>query len=37
MLRYDELHPSERASEIVAEHFLGVVDGVSRYGTYLES
>ncbi|KAF6813727.1 acetyl esterase [Colletotrichum sojae] len=32
-LWYDELHPSERASEIVAEHFVDVVLGNSTYGT----
>ncbi|TQN69565.1 Acetylesterase [Colletotrichum shisoi] len=32
-LWYDELHPSERAEEIVAQHFIDVVYGNSTYGT----
>ncbi|KAK1988951.1 acetyl esterase [Colletotrichum cereale] len=32
-LWYDELHPSERTSEIVAQHFVDVVHGNSTYGT----
>ncbi|OLN97604.1 GDSL esterase/lipase [Colletotrichum chlorophyti] len=32
-LWYDELHPSERAHEIVAQHFVDVVHGNSTYGT----
>ncbi|KAK1967114.1 acetyl esterase [Colletotrichum sublineola] len=31
-LWYDELHPSERASEIVAQHFIDVLHGNSTYG-----
>ena len=32
VFRYDELHPSERTSEIVANEFLKVVKGESKYG-----
>ncbi|KAL2266985.1 hypothetical protein VTJ83DRAFT_4262 [Remersonia thermophila] len=32
-LWYDELHPSNKTSAIVAEHFLDVVAGKSKYGT----
>ncbi|KAL0933164.1 acetyl esterase [Colletotrichum truncatum] len=32
-LWFDELHPSERADEIVAKHFVDVVNGNSAYGT----
>ena len=32
VLRYDELHPSERTSELVAEEFVKVVKGESKYG-----
>ncbi|KAF4921356.1 Acetylesterase [Colletotrichum viniferum] len=32
-LWYDELHPSERADEIIAQHFVDVVFGNSTYGT----
>ncbi|GJC77999.1 acetylesterase [Colletotrichum liriopes] len=32
-LWYDELHPSERAEEVVAQHFIDVVYGNSTYGT----
>lgn len=31
---YDELHPSERSDEIIAENFIDVVNGNSTYGTY---
>ncbi|KAL2257378.1 hypothetical protein VTK26DRAFT_248 [Humicola hyalothermophila] len=30
---FDELHPSEKTSSIVAKHFLDVVRGKSKYGT----
>lgn len=32
-LWYDELHPSERADEIIAQNFIDVVYGNSTYGT----
>lgn len=34
---YDELHPSERASEIVTDNFMGIAGGVSKYGAYFEA
>ncbi|KAK1771661.1 GDSL lipase/esterase [Phialemonium atrogriseum] len=36
-LWFDELHPSEKSNSIIAEHFLDVVDGQSKYGTYYGS
>ncbi|KAK0659761.1 hypothetical protein QBC41DRAFT_44654 [Cercophora samala] len=30
---YDELHPSAKTDEIIADHFLDVVAGKSKYGT----
>ncbi|KAJ2902592.1 Acetylesterase [Zalerion maritima] len=30
---YDELHPSQRTDEIIAEEFIKVIDGDSYYGT----
>ncbi|KAL8408006.1 hypothetical protein RB594_006709 [Gaeumannomyces avenae] len=30
---FDDLHPSERAEKVVAEHFLDVIAGNSTYGT----
>ncbi|KAK4185083.1 GDSL lipase/esterase [Podospora australis] len=30
---YDELHPSAKTDEIIADHFLDVVSGKSKYGT----
>lgn len=35
--RYEELHPAERASEIAADSFMGIVGGVSKYGADLET
>lgn len=32
-LWYDELHPSQRADEVIAREFIGVVGGNSSYGT----
>ncbi|KAK3353598.1 hypothetical protein B0T25DRAFT_217399 [Lasiosphaeria hispida] len=32
-LWYDELHPSDKTDSIIAEHFLDVVAGKSKYGT----
>ncbi|KAK4660834.1 hypothetical protein QC762_122580 [Podospora pseudocomata] len=32
-LWYDELHPSTKTDEIIADHFLDVVSGKSKYGT----
>ncbi|KAM5341621.1 hypothetical protein ACJ41O_014652 [Fusarium nematophilum] len=31
---YDELHPSERTSDIIAKHFIDVINGNSEYATY---
>jgi phospholipase/lecithinase/hemolysin len=31
---YDALHPSEATSRLVAEHFVGVIEGKSKYGSY---
>jgi hypothetical protein len=36
-LWYDELHPSEQAGRIVAEEFIKVVEGGSRWVTYWEN
>ncbi|KAJ6779795.1 hypothetical protein PWT90_01487 [Aphanocladium album] len=36
-LWYDEVHPSARTSEIVAEEFIKVVNGTSKYGTTYKS
>ncbi|RYO86937.1 hypothetical protein DL766_005976 [Monosporascus sp. MC13-8B] len=33
-LWYDELHPSERTEEIIAEEFVKLVHGESKYGSY---
>ncbi|KAL3421076.1 gdsl lipase acylhydrolase family protein [Phlyctema vagabunda] len=33
-LWYDELHPSERTDQVIAEEFVKVVDGSSDYATY---
>ena len=33
-LWYDELHPSERADQIIAKEFIEVVGGKSKYATY---
>ncbi|KAI9925431.1 hypothetical protein MW887_005812 [Aspergillus wentii] len=33
-LWYDELHPSERTDEIIAQHFMEVVRGESKWATY---
>jgi hypothetical protein len=33
-LWYDELHPSEQASRVVASEFVKVVGGDSQYATY---
>jgi phospholipase/lecithinase/hemolysin len=31
---YDELHPSERTDQVIAEEFVRVVQGKSNYATY---
>jgi phospholipase/lecithinase/hemolysin len=36
-LWYDELHPSEQADRIVAEEFIKVVEGGSRWVKYWEN
>jgi hypothetical protein len=36
-LWYDELHPSEQASRVVAEEFIKVVKGGSKWVTYWEN
>ncbi|PGH09888.1 hypothetical protein AJ80_07598 [Polytolypa hystricis UAMH7299] len=36
-LWFDELHPSVRTSEIIAENFLAVLNGKSKYATYYSS
>ncbi|KAK5054661.1 hypothetical protein LTR84_001553 [Exophiala bonariae] len=33
-LWYDELHPSEQADRIIAQNFVEVLDGTSKYATY---
>lgn len=33
-LWYDQLHPSQRTDEIIAEEFIKVVKGESKYATY---
>ncbi|KAL2817117.1 hypothetical protein BJX63DRAFT_419693 [Aspergillus granulosus] len=33
-LWYDELHPSERADEVIGKEFVKVVEGTSRWATY---
>ncbi|KAL2005065.1 hypothetical protein VTN00DRAFT_2915 [Thermoascus crustaceus] len=33
-LWYDELHPSERVDQIIAENFIDIVKGHSKYATY---
>ncbi|KAK4959791.1 hypothetical protein LTR10_002679 [Elasticomyces elasticus] len=36
-LWYDELHPSEQTERIVAQNFVDVVKGISKYATYWSS
>lgn len=31
---FDELHPSEQTDRIVAEHFIEVIEGKSRWASY---
>lgn len=33
-LWYDELHPSEKADKIIADEFIQVVNGKSKWATY---
>lgn len=33
-LWFDPLHPSERTDQVIAENFVEVVKGVSKYATY---
>ncbi len=33
-LWFDELHPSERADQVIAREFVNVVKGTSKYATY---
>ncbi len=33
-LWYDELHPTEKADQVIAEEFVKVVKGSSTYATY---